>query len=221
MAFGSKFGLGKKQQQHQDPSLQHLQRIINSYDPKSPDYQFGFIVFNSKPKPKTTGLTTKSNTFGGANKGTTGGGFGKGAKKPYISDELWNSELQKCGDDKELSVIEGFPGLKARREAHTKLLNELYFKIKSFSERLEKIQDGFKDIESAINLRVVDLNQKIHKQLLEIVSPEELKSLQSVPFSPEEQDLYDKLETIQANIKKPNQYQSQMNKFTLISELIE
>ena len=215
-----KFGFGQKRtqqsQQPTDPFVSRLNDIINSYSDKSDKYKFYWVFLNSKQQTTVTKTTTTG--FGANKMGTQGN---KPKPKPFISDEIWNSACALAGDDKEPTLVTGFDQLKNRREGHKKILEKMDAKLKQFQSRISDIQSKFNDIQVVISTDISINNQKIFKSLIDTVSFEELKSLQTVPFSHEEQDLFDKLESIQSNIQKPNQYHSQMNKVKLLSKLIQ
>ena len=186
-----------------DPLLQRLYRIRDAYDQKRPTYRFSAIFYNVKGK------------------GTTFGGSAFSKKNPdCLTPYEWNQAKADAPDQNfEASVIVGFQQLEERQNSQAVVVDAMEKKLKNqigYIQQLKTIYD-----ESLIHkIHEAEQNQReIHRRLIHQLQVDEVKALQTFQFSLEEHQILDRLEKLNEEIQKPNQYVAALNTLGLHAAL--
>lgn len=215
---GSGFGAKKTTTEHSDPYLERLQKIIDAYDEKKPDYRFYTVVYSSAPAPKAKASVFGAKTGFGAKPGGTTSAFGN-KTQPFISTQEWESYKKLAGEGFQPEVLKK-NDLAKRKTSQTNTIALMKKKIEKMKDDLKEIEDSYRKTKEGGISNLIKNNQEIIELLMKVVFKKEINALKDQQFCKEEQELLDKLEIINANINKPNQYESQMNKIKLLSRFL-
>ena len=68
--------------------------------------------------------------------------------------------------------------------------------------------------------QLTEKNNEINLELMKFLQKEEIITLQSHPFSPEENEIYDKLEELSQEIQKPNKFNFSLNTLNVNAKMM-
>lgn len=205
MKSGFSFNLGSKANQTQtskytDPLLQRLEKIKNSYTPDNTSYRFQAVVYG--PKGTATSYS---------------------AKKPdVVTQEDWDQYIASSPDQEKIEpkMLLGFTGLDERIALQADLITRMRAKLKDLQDTIADLRaDYLKDIKDRLT-QLTEKNNEINLELMKFLQKEELVTLHSHPFSPEENEIYDKLEELSQEIHKPNKFKLSLNTLNLNAKMM-
>ena len=203
-AFTGKSGfLNKKQDQGPkttDPFLQRIEKILNSYTSNNTSYRFQTVVYD--PKSSTSHSMVP-------------------AKKPdCVTQEEWDQYSASSPDmeSMEPKILCGFTDLDKRIQIQADLIDKM--KLKDLQDKIADLRaDYSKNIKDRLK-QLTEKNNEINLELMKFLQKEEIITLQSHPFSPEENEIYDKLEELSQEIQKPNKFNFSLNTLNVNAKMM-
>jgi len=195
---GGLFGSGNKNAPKtgkiDDPLLQRLHRLRDSYDESKTTYRFGAVVYNTKTQ-SSTGLSSSN------------------SKPGSLTDEEWQKAQANSPDPNKFSpfLMCGFPAIEARQSAQVDIVNLMKSKLDDMASKINELSSSFQMLVSSKIQSITERNHHISNSLMQVLETEEVNSLSSFQFSREEHELLDRLEKMQEEIHKPNKFISALN----------
>ena len=202
--MNSPFSLNKNNSQNQaskytDPLLQRLEKIKNSYSNDNTTFRFQALVYTP----------------------IKGSGFS--AKIPkHVTQEDWDQYIASSPDPAKMEpfMLCGFTGLDERIDVQANLIERMKEKLKDLQDKIAELRaDYLKNIKDRLT-QLTEKNNEIDLELMKFLQKEELITLQSHPFSPEENEIYDKLEELSNEILKPNKFKFSLNTLSLNAQMM-
>lgn len=219
MNFGFSFGgtNQNKKPKSSDPLLQRLDKIRDSYTNDNPNYRFRATTYN--PKPNSTSYSQKPNCV-----------TQEEWDQISASSPLLPSYCEKKKDTGTLSTTQslnmepkilcGFNELDNRIQDQSSVIEKMISKLKFLQDRIADLRIEYsKNIKSRLK-ELTDKNNEINLELMKFMEKEEVKALQSHPFSMEENEIYDKLEELSQEIQKPNKFEFSLNTLKVNSKMM-
>ena len=217
--FGSNislFGNKGKTEKHIDPVLQRLHRIRDAY--KKPVATGSAMAMN-----KTTSLDAYK--FSSIVYNVTAGGTAirvQGLSQQDSDKECAKAKLYPVVNIDTLApyLLCGFASLTERSNQQKEFVEKMSLKLKSMRKEIKKIRERYdSDFKRYIQI-ISENNQKISEKLMEVLKEKEVENSLDIPFSPEEQELFDKLRSLENEISKPNKFKSALNALNLKAIMI-
>ncbi|OHS96072.1 hypothetical protein TRFO_37832 [Tritrichomonas foetus] len=201
--FNSSFGFGAQQkpQKPPDPLYQRLYKIRDAYDTKADTYRFWSVVQN-----------------------VSAGGTSVAAQPPkYIDPKEWAKAKQYpiiSKDSTSPAQLSGFKELQDRFEQQKKIVDKMTAKLDVLKKRIAGLRIQYDERFISLIQDISANSYKISEKLMEVLKSKEIAALPDLPFSPEEHQLFDRLQKLEKEIYKPNQYVSALNALNLKSTMI-
>ena len=183
-----------------DPFLQRLHKIRDSYNKDNPSFRFQAVVYNVK-----------------------GQSMMSGSKPSSVSQEDWNQYVQSSPDPQkfEPSMLVNFSDLNSRVDKQAEAINLMREKLKDMLTRIDEVKADYNVKIKETLAKLTAQNNEINLSLIKFLQVEEVKALQSHPFSKEEHEIYDKLEELSQEVHKPNKYISALNTLDLNAKMMK
>jgi hypothetical protein len=199
-------GFGQKdnqqQQRESDPLLQRLHKIRDSYDPESTSYRFQAIVYNTK----------------------AGGSLSIGGPQiPKCVTKLdWQRAIASAPDRETRTpeVLSGFKGLEDRIKAQETVLGQMRTRLQDMQARISELSTTFGDLIIPRIRKMTENNNLINRQLMSVLKSEEVNALQGIPFTREEELLFEKLDSVRTEIERPNKYIAALNTLNVTAKFM-
>lgn len=193
--MGGTFGQqGAKKEEEPDPILKRLKDIKAAYDKEDEAYRFQVILYNTK-------------------------GSGQAPAKPKsVADKNWKQAQAVAPNERVPELIQGFDGLHARSESQNLMVSKLREKMQDMKAKIEEMRAKIEGEIRGQMQEISENNSKIDERMMEIMQVKEIDSLKSVMFSQNEEELLEKLEEWDSQIKKPGGYAANLNKLKNMAE---
>lgn len=228
---GTNFSFGKQAAAEKpiDPLIQRLNRIRDACTvPKAASNGFGANKANA-PKPdayRFSAIVYNVST-------------GKATPTPTgISQQNWEKELAKAkqypmanSDPMVPAVLQGFPQLNNRIEQQSKIIGRMYEKLELMRSEIQEIRESYDIIFINLIQQISEKNREISEKLMTVLKKKEVekefekeieKEVDSpdLAFTPQEHELFDRLEKLENEISKPKKFKSALNALDLKSIMI-
>lgn len=215
----SSFTLGgnKANDKPTDPLMLRLYRIRDAYKPPTATSGFGV----NKSATPTDSFKFSSVVY---NIST-----GQDSRPPSgISQQNWEKELAKAKqyptvntDPMVPSLLQGFKGLNDRISQQEQFVKKMSEKLKSMKIDIQRIRQNYdKNFIDKIQ-KISENNREISEKLMTVLQKKEsFADKEKIAFTPQEHELFDRLQKLENELSKPNKYKSALNALNLKSIMI-
>lgn len=215
--FGS-FGQTKASDKPVDPLIQRLNQIRDSI--KSSTGSTGFSGFSFS---QTTN-NSQADEYKFSSIVLNIAGQSAPAKPASFTQENWDKEISKAkqypmvNESLAPSVISGFKSLEERFDKQNEIVEKMKKKLISMKLDIERIRQRYDDEFIDLIQDISKNNREISEKLMEFLQKKEKSH--DLAFSPQESELFDKLQKLESEIDKPNKFKSALNALNLKAMMI-
>ncbi|KAK8882761.1 Nucleoporin nup57 [Tritrichomonas musculus] len=212
---GFSFGQTKASDKPVDPLIQRLNQIRDSIKPPtgSTGFSFGQTTNNSQADEyKFSSIVLNI------------AGQSAPAKPASFTQENWDKEISKAkqypmvNESLAPSVISGFKSLEERFDKQNEIVEKMKKKLISMKLDIERIRQRYDDEFIDLIQDISKNNREISEKLMEFLQKKEKSH--DLAFSPQESELFDKLQKLESEIDKPNKFKSALNALNLKAMMI-
>lgn len=216
---GFSFGQTKASDKPVDPLIQRLNQIRDSIKPSTSSTGFGgFGGFGQ------TTNNSQANEYKFSSIVLNIASQSAPAKPANFTQENWDKEISKAkqypmvNESLAPSVISGFEDLEKRFDKQNEIVEKMKKKLISMKLDIERIRQRYDDEFIDLIQDISKNNREISEKLMEFLQKKEKSH--DLAFSPQESELFDKLQKLESEIDKPNKFKSALNALNLKAMMI-
>ncbi|OHT13598.1 hypothetical protein TRFO_03369 [Tritrichomonas foetus] len=206
-SFGN-FGFGQpaKPAKPPDPLFQRLYKIRDSYNKETTSYRFYHVAFNVNASTSMGMSTTKPNCI----EQSEWNKYNAIAKQyPMVSmDSMIPSQI--CG----------FEELQKRSVAQKEIVGKMKNKLDSLKIKIANMRSRYDECFLGLLQDITNNSHLISEKLMDVLKSKEIAALPDLPFTPQEHELFDRLQKLEREVYKPNRYVAALNALNLKATMI-